>query len=88
VERIKPQDITQGMVILDEVNESAYTVFDKEITVSGGVYIKTLALTNWGSLIQKNFTYLPEDGELYLISRPAPFALPLLPTREAVKEGC
>jgi hypothetical protein len=81
VESIKPEAIERGMVLVDEVNESAYTVLDVQLTLTGSYYVKGLALTNWGSLIQKNFTYLTEDGELYVVARPAPFALPLLPAR-------
>jgi len=82
VESIKPEAIERGMVLVDEVNGSAYTVLDVQRTLTGSYYVKGLALTNWGSLIQKNFTYLTEDGELYVVARPAPFALPLLPARE------
>jgi hypothetical protein len=81
VESIKPEAIERGMVLVDEVNESAYTVLDVQLTLTGSYYVKGLALTNWGSLIQKNFTYLTEDGELFVVARPAPFALPLLPAR-------
>jgi hypothetical protein len=82
VESIKPEAIERGMVLVDEVNGSAYTVLDVQRTLTDSYFVKGLALTNWGSLIQKNFTYLAEDGELYVVARPAPFALPELPTRE------
>jgi hypothetical protein len=84
VESIKPEAIERGMVLVDEVNGSAYTVLDTQLTLTGSYFVKGLALTNWGSLIQKNFTYLAEDGELYVVARPAPFALPELPAREFV----
>jgi hypothetical protein len=82
VESIKPEAIERGMVLVDETNDSAYTVLDTQLTLTGSYYVKGLALTNWGSLIQKNFTYLAEDGELFVVARPAPFALPALPARE------
>lgn len=81
MESIKPQDIKRGMVIVDECNETAYTVLedarkDRSDPIEATFYVRTLSLTNWGSLIEKNYTYLPGDGELYVVSRPAPFALP------------
>ena len=84
MEKIKPQDIMRGMVIVDEVNESAYTVLEvypHEMTV----YVLGLALTTWGSLIEHNTTYLYEDADLYVIARPAPFVLDLLPSRAVVQ---
>lgn len=82
MEPIKPQNIERGMVIVDEVNSTAYVAQSNVEHVDAGqpterFYVKGLALTNWGSVIEYNSTYLPQDGELYVVSRPAPFVMGL-----------
>lgn len=81
MEAIKPQDIKRGMVILDEASERAYTALADATHVDSGkdserFYVKGIALANWGGVCEYNPTYLPGDSELYVISHPAPFALP------------
>jgi hypothetical protein len=90
MESIRPQDIARGMIIHDECNESVFTALTDACYMPitdehGYYYVKGISLTNWGSVIEFNPSYLPEDGELYLVSRPAPFALPPLPSREEIK---